>query len=73
MARRKKMKAYFDQSWLISLILAIFPLTNILFGILFRLQSNNVLMCVLNFVVFPLFYIVDLISFLLHGDLNYLV
>lgn len=65
----KKAKVYLGLSWIVSLILAIFPLTNVILGIVTRVQRGNILGAVLNLILFPLFYIVDLVTFILQGDL----
>lgn len=65
----KKSKVYLGLSWIVSLILAIFPLTNVILGIVTRVQRGNILGAVLNVILFPLFYIVDLVTFILQGDL----
>jgi len=69
----KTNKAYLKQSFIISLLLAIFPLTNIILGILFRLGKKHLLLAVLNLLLAPIFYIVDLVSVLLNNNLKYLV
>ena len=69
----KTNKAYLKQTHLISLILAIIPITNVILGIVFRLQKGNLLLAVLNFILAPIFYVVDLVSVLLNNQLKYLV
>jgi hypothetical protein len=69
----KTNKAYFKQSFIVSLILAIIPITNIILGILYRLQKGNLLFAILNFFLAPLFYVVDLVSVILHNDLKFLL
>ena len=69
----KKNKAYLKQPVLISLILAIFPLTNIVLGFLYRLGKGKLILAILNLVLSPLFFIVDLVSVILNNDLKYLV
>lgn len=65
-------KAYFGLNWLVSLILAIIPLTNIIFGIITRIQRDKILLAVLNFFLCPIFWIIDLISIILNKDLEWL-
>ena len=65
-------KAYLGLDWIVSLILAIFPLTNIILGIVTRVQRDNILMAVLNFILCPIFYLVDLISIIVNKDLKWL-
>ena len=68
-----KQKAYLGLDWIISLIIAIIPFTNIIGGIITRLQRGNLVMAVLNFFLFFIFYWVDLVSMILHKDLKWLV
>jgi len=65
-------KAYFGLDWIISLILAIIPITNWILGIVTRLDRKNLLMAVLNFIFSPIFYVVDLISIIVNKDLKWL-
>ena len=69
----KKNKAYLKQEFIVSLILAIIPITNVILGIVYRLQKGNLLLAVLNLLLAPVFYIVDLVSVLLNNDLKFLV
>ena len=69
----KTNKPYLKQPFIISLILAIFPLTNIILGVLYRLSKKNLVLAILNIVLFFVFYIVDLVSVILNNDLKYLV
>ncbi len=71
MASRKSTKAYFGLDWIISLILAILP-TNIICGIITRIMRENWLGLVLNIVLAPLFYIIDLVTIIVHKDLTIL-
>lgn len=68
----KTNKAYFKQTQLISIILAIIPITNVVLGILYRFQNGQLLLAVLNFFFSPVFYVVDLVSVILNNDLKYL-
>lgn len=68
-----KKQGYLGLSWLISLILAIIPFTNVILGIITRVQNKKYLLAVLNFFIAPIFYIVDLVSMLINKSLNYLV
>lgn len=61
-------KAYLGLSWLVSLILAIIPVTNIVLGIVTRIQRGNILGAVLNIFLCPIFYIIDLITIILCKD-----
>ena len=51
----KTNKAYLKQSHLISLILAIIPITNVVLGIVYRLQKGKLLLAVLNLFLSPIF------------------
>ena len=66
-------KGYLGLGRLISIILAIIPVSNIVLGILIRIEKGKIILANLNFVIFPLFYIVDLISMLLNNKLKYLI
>ena len=68
----KSSKVYLGLDWIVSLILAIIPITNVVLGIVTRVQRGNILGAILNFFLAPLFYIVDLITFILQGDLVFL-
>ena len=57
-----KSTGYLGFGWLVSLILAIFPITNIIFGVITRAQRNNLIGLILNIVLCPVFYIIDLVS-----------
>lgn len=67
-----KAKVYLGLDFIVSLILAIIPFTNVVLGIVTRIQRGNILGAVLNFFLWPVFYIVDLITFILHKDLIFL-
>jgi len=66
-------KAYFGLGWIVSIILAIIPITNIFCGIVTRVMKGKLLLAVLNFFLFFIFYWVDLISIILNKDLKWLV
>ena len=68
----KKGKAYFGLAWIVSIILAIIPITNIICGIVTRLERGNIIMAILNFFLFFIFYWVDLVSIILNKDLKWL-
>ena len=57
-----KSTGYLGFGWLVSLILAIIPFTIIIFGIITRAQRNNLIGLILNIVLCPVFYIIDLVS-----------
>jgi hypothetical protein len=65
-------KAYFGLGRLITVILAIFPLTNVPFGIITRLMRGKILGALLNLILAPIFYVVDLITVLIKKDITLL-
>jgi len=69
----KTNKAYLKQPFIVSLILAIIPITNVVLGIVYRLGKGNLLLAVLNLLLAPVFYVVDLVSVILNNDLKFLV
>jgi hypothetical protein len=69
----KRKKGYFGFGRLISIIFAIIPLTNIIFGFIIRLDKGKVLLAILNILICPLFYLVDLVSMVLNNKLKYLI
>ncbi|HHX79541.1 MAG TPA: hypothetical protein GX692_00545 [Acholeplasmataceae bacterium] len=69
----RKSKGYFGLGYLVSIILAIIPITNLLFGVVIRLDKKKVLLAILNILIFPLFYLVDLISIIINNRLKYLI
>lgn len=62
-------KRYFGLNWVICLILAIIPVTNIVCGIITRAQRGNVLGAILNFILCPIFYVIDLITMIISRDI----
>lgn len=72
MAKKKRQKAYFGLGHLISIILALFPFTNIVFGIVIRLTRGKILGAILNFIVCPIFYILDLVTVIIKKDITVL-
>lgn len=71
MASKKSTKAYFGLDWIISIILAILP-TNVICGIVTRIMRQNWLGLILNIVLAPLFYIIDLVTIIVFRDLTIL-
>ena len=65
----KSSKGYFGLDWIVCVILAIIPVTNLICGIVTRAQRGNILGLILNIVLAPLFYVVDLITIILKKDL----
>ena len=57
---------------IINIILAIIPITSIILGIVTRAQRGKILGAVLNFFLFPLFWIVDIITVVLDNKLSLL-
>ena len=69
---KKSARAYFGLGWIVSIILAIIPVTNIVFGIVIRVQRGNLLGVILNIVLFPIFYVIDLITIIAFKNLTIL-
>lgn len=65
-------KAYLGLDWIISLILAIFPVTNIVLGIVTRAQRQNWVGLILNIFLCPIFYVIDLVTMIVAKDLTVL-
>lgn len=65
-------KRYFGLSWIVCLILAIITPTNIICGIITRAQRGNILGVILNIILCPLFYILDLITMIIARDITIL-
>ena len=60
-----KSKDYLDFSWIVSLVLAIIPVTSILLGILTRFNEGNLLAAILRIPLFPIVYILDIVGIFL--------
>jgi len=73
----KKEKAYLGLPWIVSLILAIIPITSYVLGIVTAYQRGNMLMVVIRilgiFFYGFIIWILDIISMVLHQDLKWLV
>ena len=69
MASKKKSYGF---SRIVNLILAIIPFTNVILGIVKRIQSKNYIGAILNFFIAPLFYVVDLITVIIDDELKLL-
>ena len=67
----KSSRAYFGLSWIISLILAILP-TNVFCGIVTRILRGNWLGVLLNIIIAPIFYVIDLVTIIINKDLTIL-
>ena len=70
MATKKKNSYGFGR--IVNLILAIFPFTNIILGIVKRIQNKSYIGAILNFFLSPLFYIVDLITVIVADEIKLL-
>ncbi|MCL2756431.1 MAG: hypothetical protein FWE45_05295 [Firmicutes bacterium] len=73
----KSQRAYLGLPWIVSLILAIIPITQLVLGIVTALQRGNTLMVVIRvlsiFFYGIIIWILDIISMILHKDLKWLV
>ena len=57
---------------IINIILAIIPITNIIFGVIKRAEKKNWLGVILNIILCFIFYWVDLVTIILYDDLRLL-
>lgn len=67
-----KSRAYLGLDWIVSLILAIIPLTSVILGIVTRAQRGNILGVILNIILCPLFWLVDLVTMIVKKDVTFL-
>ena len=65
-------KAYFGLGYIVSLILAIFPVTSIICGLITRVQRGQILGAILNVVIAPVFYLIDLVTMIVNKDITVL-
>ena len=65
-------KRYFGLSWIVCLVLAIIPVTSIICGVVTRVQRGHVLGAILNLILCPIFYILDLVTMILSKDITVL-
>lgn len=65
-------KRYFGLNWVLCLILAIIPVTSIICGIITRIQRKNILGAILNLILCPIFYIIDLVTMIISRDITVL-
>lgn len=65
----KSSGGYFGLGFIVSLVLAIIPVTNIVLGIITRAQNGKFLGVILNILLFPIFWIIDLISIILKNKI----
>ena len=57
---------------IVNVILAIIPITNVILGIVKRIQNKKYLGAILNIFIAPLFYIIDLITVILNDEIKFL-
>ena len=67
-----KTKRYFGLDWIICVILAIIPVTSVICGIITRVQRGNILGALLNILLCPLFWLIDLVTMLVKKDITVL-
>lgn len=68
MAKKKKSADYLGFSRLVSLILAIIPVTSLIFGFIVRLQEGKIVAALVRILLgWNVVYIIDLISMILKG------
>ena len=65
-------KRYFGLSWIVCLILAIFPLTSVICGVITRIQRGHILGAILNLIICPIFYLIDLVTMIINKDITIL-
>ena len=65
-------KRYLGLDWIVCVILAIIPFTSLIFGIITRVQRGAWLGAILNFVIFPVFWIVDIYTMFKKKDITFL-
>ena len=69
MAKKKSTGGAYGLGRILNLILAIIPVTNIIFGIVKRATTGHPIGAILNFFLAPLFYIVDLVTVIVSDKL----
>lgn len=65
-------KRYFGLDWIVCVILAIIPGISTICGVITRAQRGNILGAILNFILFPVFYILDIITMIVKKDITIL-
>lgn len=65
-------KRYFGLDWVVCLILAIIPITSIICGVITRIQRGNILGAILNIILCPIFYIIDIVTMIISRDITIL-
>ena len=68
----KSSGGYFGLGFIVSLVLAIIPVTNIVLGIITRAQNGKFLGVILNILLFPIFWIIDLVTMITQKDVTVL-
>lgn len=68
----KHTKAYLGLGWGVSLILAIIPITSVVLGIITRVQRGQIIGAILNVVLAPAFWIIDLVTMIVNKDITVL-
>ncbi|MCL2587197.1 MAG: hypothetical protein FWE31_03060 [Firmicutes bacterium] len=72
----KQEKAYLGLPWIVSLILAIIPITSFVLGIVTAFQRNNIVFAVIRILGFFFYgfiiWILDIVSMVIHKDLKWL-
>ena len=63
---------YFGLDWIICLILAIIPVTSVICGIITRIQRGHIIGAILNLILCPLFWIIDLVTMIISKDITVL-
>ncbi len=69
----KNSGGYLGLGYIVSVILALIPFTNLILGVILRIDRRQYLLALLNIIVFLVFYIVDIISIILNNKLEYLI
>ncbi|NLK17232.1 MAG: hypothetical protein GX304_01730 [Clostridiales bacterium] len=69
----KNSGGYLGLGYIVSIILAIIPFTNLILGVLLRIDRRQYLLALLNVIIFPVFYVIDIISIILKNKLDYLI
>lgn len=64
-------KAYLGLPWIVSLILAIIPVTSWILGVVTRITRGHLISGILNIFLVPLFWIIDLITMIFCRDLTF--
>lgn len=68
----KKKSGAYGFGRIVDIILAIIPITSLILGIVNRATSGHILGAILNFVIFPVFWVVDIVTVLLNNKLQLL-